>query len=113
MAKFDVYEEVARDSLAQEQQEGILPTMWVNREKGDSVRARLVCKGCYQSYADKDDTYASTPLLTSLKVLVALSLVWGYAMEFADVSTAFLHASIQEEIFVDPPVEYYPDKKVV
>ena len=76
--------------------------MWVNKPKGDGIRSRLVCKGCYQDMPDKDDVYASTPLLTSLKILLTIGLLKGHRMVFADVSTAFLHAPITEEVFVRP-----------
>lgn len=58
-----------------------LPTMWVKRPKGAEVRRRLVCKGCDQETIDKDDTYASTPLLISLK----LRLVVGYTTRLSCV----------------------------
>ena len=37
---------------------------------------------------DKDDVYASTPLLASLKILVVIALIKDYAIVFGDISTA-------------------------
>ncbi len=73
MKNFDVYEEVAADQLLPEQIRDALPTMWVKKAKGAEVRCRLVCKGCYEETPDKDDVYASTPLLTSLKILLIVA----------------------------------------
>ena len=64
--------------------------------------------GCYQYDLDKDDLYASTPLLLTLKILLLLALLYGHTVRFADVSTAFLHATLDYDVFVVPPKEYYP-----
>ena len=75
---------------------------------GNEVRCRLCAMGNYQQEEDKDDIYASTPLLLTLKILILLALLRGYAMVFADVSTAFLYAVMTTEMYVIPPKEFYP-----
>ena len=98
---FDVYEEITveKDSPLYDQ---ALPCMWVHRDKGYELRSRLVCKGCYQTNIDKDGVYASTPLLTSLKILLTIATARHYIIRFGDVSTAFLHADLEETIYVIP-----------
>lgn len=68
-----------------------------------------MCKGCYQDSIDKDDTYASTPLLISLKLPLLIGLSKNCRFTFCGISTAFLHAKLQDEVYVKPPMEFYPD----
>lgn len=63
-------------------------------------------KGIYQETTDKGDTYSSTPLLISWKVLVLIGLTKNYTFDFDDVSTVFLHAELREEVYVRPPVDF-------
>ena len=57
-----------------------------------------------------DDTYASTPVFTILKVLITIALALGWSMLTCDVSTAFLHADLLDyDLFMIPPKEYYPN----
>jgi hypothetical protein len=59
-------------------------------------------------------SFASTPSLTTLKLLFTLSVAFGWDVSNKDISTAFLHALITgEDIYVIPPAEYYPDQNVV
>ena len=47
------------------------------------------------------------------KTLLTLAVARGWHVTLADVSTAFLHASMDGEVLVLPPVEYYPSGDVV
>ena len=71
---------------------------------------RLVVQGCFQdsSSIDVDSIYASTPSLVTLRLLLVMALARSWEISLADISTAFLHASIEEPVFVWPPSEYYP-----
>ena len=118
MREFEVYSEVPRKDLDPAVASKAITTRWVLRWKGDEVRARLVARGFTQEVKDPDDIYASTPLLTSLRAFVALALARGWHMTTGDVSTAFLHAAVttspdEEDIYIVPPVEYYPGKDVL
>jgi hypothetical protein len=118
MREFEVYSEVPRKDLDPAVASKAITTRWVLRWKGDEVRARLVARGFTQEVKDPDDIYASTPLLTSLRAFVALALARGWHMTTGDVSTAFLHAAVttspdEENIYIVPPVEYYPGKDVL
>ena len=113
MKHFDVYEEIRSTTLSQEQLSSVIDTKWVKRYKGQGVRCRLVVRGFMQTVEDTDDTFASTPSLITLKLLLTLRLAKGMSIRTADVSTAFLHATLSEEIFVKPPDEFYPEGGVV
>ena len=78
--------------------------------KGDEVRCRLVVQDYTRERELEDDlTFASTPLLLSLKILLLFAIQKGYTIIFGDVSTAFLHAELKsgDVIHVRPPKEYY------
>ena len=105
MQDFKVFEQVHRDSLTADQQKALITSRWVHRRKGDNlVRSRLVCRGFNEQIADKDDIYAGTPMLSSFRCLLTLSMSRGWEMYTGDVSTAFLHADVRDDgIHVEPP----------
>ena len=109
MKNFGVYEETTADQLTAVELKGVIKTRWVLLWKGEDVKARLVAKGYTQDVTDID-TYASTPLLCSFKILLLIALSRKWRVLFGDVSTAFLHAKLSdhERIWVEPPAEYYP-----
>ena len=109
MRSFGVYEETTADQLTAEELKSVIKTRWVLLWKGEDVKARLVAKGYTQDVTDID-TYASTPLLCSFKILLLIALSRKWRVLFGDVSTAFLHAKLSdhERIWVEPPTEYYP-----
>ena len=115
MLDFDVFEEVSVDQLTQEQLNGAISSRWVKTCKPDgAVRCRLVVRGFDQKVEDLDDTFASTPSLVTLKLLLTLASSFNWTVTCADISTAFLHALITgEEILVIPPLEYYPEGKTL
>ena len=114
MDQFEVYEEVPLDDLTQEEQREALTLKWVHTWKG-FVKSRLCVRGYKQEINDLDETYASTPVIYMLRILLILSLARGWAIRFFDVSTAFLHATIglTKPIFVWPPREFYPNGGLV
>ena len=109
MKDYKVYEEVSTDGWAVTDLKKVIKTRWVLVWMGEDVKARLVAKGYSQDVTDYD-TYASTPLLCSLKILLFVAQMRKWEMLFADVSTAFLHAELQSDeiICVETPVECYP-----
>jgi len=85
-------------------------TKWVYRVKygatGEfkSNKDRLVACGYALIFGDDfDETYSLVIRLTSLKLLFANSAQLGLIIHQLDVNTAFLHADIQEEIYIKPP----------
>ena len=95
MKSFGVYEETTADQLTAAELRGVIKTRWVVTWKGEDVRARLVAKGYTQDVTNVD-TYASTPLVCSFKILLLIALSRNWRVRFGDVSTAFLHAKLQE-----------------
>eukprot|EP00438_Fugacium_kawagutii_P005573 Skav228719 [mRNA] locus=scaffold1830:163434:164903:- [translate_table: standard] len=112
---FQVFEEVSDSKLSEEQLASAISTRWVKVRKHDgSVRCRLVVRGYDQVVEDLDDTFASTPSLTTLKLLLTLAVAFGWKITTLDISTAFLHALVTgEDIFVIPPLEFYPQGGVL
>ena len=84
----------------------------MKRAKDDGVKCRVCVRG-YDQEVDPYDTYASTPSLITLKLLLTLAVAHGWHILAGDVSKAFLHALLTDEVFVIPPVEYYPNGGVL
>ena len=115
MVNFDVFTGVPVAQLNQEQLSSATSTKWVKTRKPDgSVRCRLVCRGCDQVVDDPDQTFASTPSLTTLKLLLTLAVTFGWDVFTGAISPALLHALITgEDTFIIPPSESYPEQNVV
>ena len=110
---FDVFEETTTQKMGSRGR--IIPTKWVLKWKGSDAKARIVAKGFVQHGLDPDTRYASTPALSTAKVLLSLAANLGWKVRLGDVSTAFLHVELPEgeEIDVQPPPEYYSDSDVI
>ena len=115
LREFDVFEETTTKAIAHRGKGTIIPTKWVLKWKGNDVKARICAKGFVQHGLDSDMTFASTPALSTAKVLLALAASKGWKCLLGDISTAFLHAALaeDEEIYVQPPPEYYSDPDVI
>ena len=59
----------------------------------------------------EDNLLASTPSLVTMRLLLCMALARNWGITMGDVSTAFLHALMNEEVFVWPPKEFYPEGK--
>jgi hypothetical protein len=87
-----------------------LPGKWVFKikydENGDiqKFKARLVVKGFRQrAEVDYHDTFAPTLRIPTFRALCALSAKYRWVIHQMDVSTAFLMASLEEEIYMTLP----------
>eukprot|EP00438_Fugacium_kawagutii_P032978 Skav223888 [mRNA] locus=scaffold1226:690731:692230:- [translate_table: standard] len=109
---FEVYEEYLTSECTPEQLQNAISTKWVKRPKGGEVKCRVCVRG-FDQQLDPDDAYASTPSLITLRLLLTLAVVHNWYVIAGDVSTAFLHALLTDEVFVLPPVEYYPNGGVL
>ena len=88
----DVYDEVDASTTSSEM---TLSSRLVHRKKGPGVRSRIVAKGYTEKIEDEDSVYASTPMFTTLRTLLALQISRpNWIARLGDVSTAFLHAPI-------------------
>ena len=102
-----MFEKIDIDKVSQEDLDEALDTRWVHTLKGLFVKYRLTIRGFAQTINDLDDPYASTPMLSILRVLLLYALLRQLAIRFFDISTAFLHAELttSETIYVWPPPE--------
>ena len=90
MINFDVFSEVLVDSLSEHELSYAISSRWVKTGKPDgAARCRLVVRGFDQVVDDPDRTFASTPSLTALKLLLTFSVAFGWDVSTGDISTAF------------------------
>lgn len=72
----------------------------------ERYKARLVAKGFLQRQGlDFTDTFAPTPSLASVRLVIALALQLGFQVHHQDVKTAFLIPSLPEgeRVYMEPP----------
>ena len=110
----DAYDETPLWKLTPEERKNIIKTRWVlKRKPNDDIRTRLVAQDYNMKVADKDDIYASTPGITTLKILLTQAVQRGWEIVLGDISAAFLHAPLDKTYYVLPPIEYYPQQETV
>ena len=96
---------------------------WVYRKKEASsesehckYKARLVVKDYAQRKGvDFDEIFSPVVKHCSIRVLIAMVAMWDLELEQMDVKTAFLHDSLEEEIYTLQPegfVKSSSEKKV-
>ena len=88
----------------------IIGSRWIFKKKKDvngqvqKYKARLVAKGYDQEYGiDYSETFAPVLKYKTLRVILALSVIFGYQLAQLDVKTAFLNASINEDLYMEVP----------
>jgi hypothetical protein len=113
LEEFDVW-----DALDDDQTKRVVGSCWVfalkrNTEKSISrFKARFVVQGFTQQLGvDFFETFAPTASLSLLRTLFALVELNQWEVNSFDVSTAYLHSPVDEEIYVRPPVELHPELK--
>ena len=86
-----------------------IDTKWVYALKyKDGViykyKARLVAKGYEQLYGvDFEETFAPVARLTSLRIVLAIAAKLRFDIQQMDVETAFLNATLEEEVYIKVP----------
>jgi hypothetical protein len=70
----------------------------------ERFKARLVALGNHQKYGlDYDEIFSPVARYESLRLLLAISTIMDYHIHQMDVSTAFLHGELDEEIYMRQP----------
>lgn len=89
-----------------------LDTKWVFKIKRDATgkirryKARLVVRGCgHIEGIDYSETYSPVVRYTSIRFLCALASKYDLYIDQMDMTAAYLHGDIEEEIYVKPPIE--------
>jgi hypothetical protein len=78
----------------------------------DKYKARLVAQGFSQVEGfDYQETFSPVVKMTTLRTLVAVSAARGYGLYQSDVTTAFLHSNVEEEIYMKQPPGYIVDNE--
>lgn len=87
-----------------------LKAKWIFTKKknpdGEVIRykARFVAKGCAQKHGiDFNETYAPVVRYSSIRFLMALAVKNGLKIDQMDVTTAYLHGDLEEEIYIEQP----------
>ena len=76
-------------------------------ESIDRYKARLVAKGLTQIYGiDYQETFALVVNVNSIQLLLSLAANLSWPMHQLDVKNAFLNVKLEEEIFMNLPLDF-------
>ena len=88
----------------------IITAKWVFSWKTDSrglitkAKARLVARGFGQRFAvDYFETFAATPAMTSIKLVMAVAVQEGWPLYHLDVKQAFIRAKMDTDVYMKLP----------
>ena len=88
----------------------IIGSKWVFKRKIDANgvverhKARLVAQGCTQKFGlDNEETFSPIVRFESIRTVVALGAQQRLQLHQMDVSTAFLHGELTEEVYMRQP----------
>lgn len=84
----------------------------VKRDADNNIilfKARLVARGYEQKEGiDYKETFAATAQMKSFRLILALSKLLGLKVTQIDISSAFLHGVLEEELYMSFPPAYKP-----
>jgi len=88
----------------------IISAKWVFSYKRNDVgiiirfKARLVARGFTQIYGiDYIETFSPTLKQDSLRVIIAISIYYGFEIYQIDIKAAYLNADLEEELYMEIP----------
>ena len=90
----------------------VVTTRWEEKWKGEEVRSRFVARDYKWREPDRTDLFAATPSDVGLALLLSIASALRLCVQTLDLVTAFIHADIQEPVFVEPPVGYEDSQNV-
>ncbi|CAB9527593.1 Retrovirus-related Pol polyprotein from transposon [Seminavis robusta] len=110
LEEHETWEEVSEESA----QGKIIPAMWVMKIKRkpdgsfDKFKARLVVRGDLMSKSGdyNFETYAPTCAWSTIRMVLILALTWGWTTCTCDYSNAFIHATLDDPIWIKLPRGY-------
>jgi len=106
----DVYGYLKRDVAVKDREGKLVGVRWVDVQKGEEVRSRLVAQE-YAAGSVRDDLFAGTPPSVAMRYIlseIASSGTWGPGRRRAmviDVKRAFLYGAIEENLYIELPEE--------
>ena len=81
----------------------VITSKWTSR-KVEKCKARVVARGFMQEEGvNYTETYSPTVRLESIRLMLAAAAANGWHMEQMDVTTAFLHAELEKEVYLEIP----------
>jgi len=105
--------EVNRDQAKRKE---LFDCMWVYVYKHARLvkcKARIVVRGDQQSHSKMESTYAATLAARSFRTFMAIAARFDLELKQYDDVNAFVHASLDEEIYMRKPPGYRNDGKIL